>query len=48
MVCRRETGDPLKCDGCGQYLWVSEDGLYCGDCGVTMPCTMRLLPRPRA
>ena len=46
MVCRNDSGDPRKCDGCGQFLWVSDEGLYCGDCGVTMPCTMRLLPPP--
>jgi hypothetical protein len=46
MVCRNETGDPRKCEGCGQFLWVSEEGYYCGDCGVTMPCTMRILPIP--
>jgi len=46
MVCRNDPGDPRKCEMCGQFLWVSEDGLYCGDCGVTMPCTMRVLPPP--
>lgn len=46
MGCRNDSGDPRKCDRCGEFLWVSEDGLYCGECGVTMPCTMRLLPPP--
>jgi hypothetical protein len=46
MVCRNDPDDPRKCERCGQFLWVSEEGLYCGDCGVTMPCTMRLLPPP--
>jgi len=44
MGCHRATGDPRRCDGCGEFLWVSEDGWFCGGCGVTMPCTMRLLP----
>jgi len=44
MVCRNDPDDPRKCERCGQFLWVSEDGLYCGDCGVTMPCTMQLKP----
>ena len=44
MVCRNDSGDPRKCEVCGQFLWVSDEGMYCGDCGVTMPCTMRLLP----
>jgi len=46
MVCRNDSDDPRKCDRCGAFLWVAEEGLYCGECGVTMPCTMRLLPAP--
>ncbi|HEV2428587.1 MAG TPA: hypothetical protein VGV64_01915 [Thermoplasmata archaeon] len=46
MVCRNDPSDPRRCAHCGQFLWVSDEGLYCGDCGVTMPCTMRLLPAP--
>ena len=48
MVCRNDPDDPRKCERCGQFLWVSEDGLYCGDCGVTMPCTMQLKPADAA
>ena len=48
MVCRNDSGDPLKCDRCGAYLWVAEEGMFCGDCGVLMPCTMRILPLPVA
>ena len=48
MVCRNDPEDPRKCDRCGQFLWVAEEGLFCGDCGVTMPCTMRVLPVPPA
>lgn len=44
MVCRYDSDDPRKCDRCGSVLWVAEEGWFCGDCGVTMPCTMRLLP----
>lgn len=44
MTCRNDCVDPRRCDGCGEFLWVAEEGLYCGWCGVTMPCTMRLLP----
>ncbi|HTT26571.1 MAG TPA: hypothetical protein VMH90_06410 [Thermoplasmata archaeon] len=46
MTCRRDVADPRRCDGCGEFLWVAEEGWYCGACGVTMPCTMRLLPPP--
>jgi hypothetical protein len=46
MTCRNETGDPRRCERCGAFLWVAEEGLFCGDCGVLMPCTMRLLPPP--
>ncbi|MFZ0698928.1 MAG: hypothetical protein WAN74_01865 [Thermoplasmata archaeon] len=46
MVCRNDSGDPLKCDRCGAYLWVAEEGMLCADCGVLMPCTMRVLPPP--
>jgi len=46
VSCRNDPDDPRKCERCGQFLWVAEDGLYCGDCGVTMPCTMRVLPIP--
>lgn len=46
MVCRNDPEDPRKCERCGEFLWVSDEGLYCGDCGVTMPCTMRILPVP--
>ncbi|HTT35082.1 MAG TPA: hypothetical protein VMH78_04360 [Thermoplasmata archaeon] len=46
MVCRWDTDDPGRCDRCGESLWVAEDGLFCGECGVTMPCSMRLLPIP--
>jgi len=44
MPCRIGTDDPRRCDGCGEFLWVSDEGWYCGACGVTMPCTMRILP----
>ena len=44
MGCRNDPDDPRKCERCGEFLWVSEDGLFCGECGVTMPCTMRVLP----
>ena len=46
MVCRNDPDDPRKCERCGAFLWVAEEGLYCGECGVVMPCTMRLLPPP--
>jgi hypothetical protein len=48
MGCRFESGDPRKCDRCGEFLWVAEEGLYCAECGVTMPCTMRVIPPPAA
>jgi hypothetical protein len=48
MVCRNDPDDPRKCERCGQFLWVSDEGLFCGDCGVTMPCMMRVLPMPPA
>ncbi len=45
MGCR--TGDdPKRCEGCGAFLWAAEEGLFCGECGVVMPCTMRVLPLP--
>jgi hypothetical protein len=46
MVCRNDPTDPRRCERCGAFLWVAEEGLFCGDCGVLMPCTMRLLPAP--
>jgi hypothetical protein len=46
MPCRYDSDDPRKCDRCGEFLWVADDGLFCGECGVTMPCSMRLLPMP--
>ncbi len=46
MVCRNDPDDRRKCERCGAFLWVAEEGLYCGDCGAIMPCTMRLLPPP--
>jgi hypothetical protein len=48
MVCRNDPGDPRKCERCGAYLWVAEEGLFCGDCGVLMPCTMQVRPMPPA
>ena len=47
MTCRNEPDDPRRCERCGAFLWVAEEGLYCGDCGSLMPCTMRMLPLPR-
>jgi hypothetical protein len=44
MVCRNDPDDPRKCERCGAFLWVSDEGLFCGDCGVTMPCTMQVRP----
>ncbi|MCI4322436.1 MAG: hypothetical protein L3K03_00180 [Thermoplasmata archaeon] len=46
MPCRHEISDPLKCEMCGAYLWVSEDMMFCGDCGVVMPCSMVRRPVP--
>jgi hypothetical protein len=46
MVCRNDPDDPRKCDRCGEFLWVAEEGLYCGECGALMPCTMRVVPPP--
>lgn len=46
MVCRNDPDDPRKCERCGAFLWVAEEGLYCGDCGALMPCTMRVRPPP--
>jgi hypothetical protein len=46
MGCRNDPDDPRKCERCGSFLWVAEEGLYCGDCGSLMPCTMRVLPPP--
>ncbi len=46
MGCRNDPDDPRKCERCGSFLWVAEEGLYCGDCGSVMPCTMRVLPPP--
>jgi hypothetical protein len=48
MTCRYDSDDPRKCDRCGAFLWVVDEGLFCGECGVTMPCTMRVLPPPPA
>ena len=48
MSCRNDPDDPRKCERCGAFLWVAEEGLYCGDCGSVMPCTMRVLPLPAA
>lgn len=49
MVCRNDPDDPRRCERCGAFLWVADEGLFCGDCGSLMPCTMRVLPleRPR-
>lgn len=44
MVCRNDPDDSRKCERCGAFLWVAEEGLFCGECGVLMPCTMRVLP----
>ncbi|MCI4364128.1 MAG: hypothetical protein L3K13_07530 [Thermoplasmata archaeon] len=44
MPCRNDSSDSRKCDRCGAFLWVAEEALFCGECGVTMPCSMRLLP----
>ena len=44
MTCRNDSGDPRRCDRCGEFLWTTEEGWFCGECGVTMPCTMRVLP----
>jgi hypothetical protein len=46
MPCRNDPDDPRKCERCGAFLWVAEEGLYCGECGSLMPCTMRVLPPP--
>jgi hypothetical protein len=46
MVCRNDPDDPRKCERCGAFLWVAEEGLFCGDCGVLMPCTMQVRPPP--
>jgi len=48
MGCRYDPDDPRKCERCGAFLWVAEEGLFCGECGVVMPCTMRLRPLPSA
>ncbi|MGI0071840.1 MAG: hypothetical protein ACRECT_07260 [Thermoplasmata archaeon] len=48
MSCRNDPDDPRKCERCGNFLWVAEEGLYCGECGSVMPCTMRVLPMPSA
>jgi hypothetical protein len=48
MPCRHDSTDPLKCEMCGAYLWVGEDSLFCGDCGVVMPCSMVRRPLPEA
>jgi hypothetical protein len=47
MGCRNDPEDPRKCERCGAFLWVAEEGWYCGDCGALMPCTMRVLPPAR-
>lgn len=44
MTCRFDNEDPRKCDRCGAFLWAMDEGWFCGDCGVTMPCSMRVLP----
>ncbi len=44
MTCRFASDDPRKCDRCGEFLWETEAGRFCAECGVTMPCTMRILP----
>jgi hypothetical protein len=44
MTCRNDPDDPRRCERCGAFLWVADEGLFCGECGVLMPCTMRLLP----
>jgi hypothetical protein len=44
MPCRYDNDDPTKCDRCGAILWETEAGRFCGECGVTMPCSMRILP----
>ena len=46
MTCRNDPDDPRRCERCGAFLWVAEEGLFCGECGVLMPCTMRVLPLP--
>jgi hypothetical protein len=47
MTCRFDTsGDPRKCDRCGETLWALEEGWACLECGVTMPCTMQVRPPP--
>lgn len=46
MVCRNDPDDPRRCERCGEFLWVMDDGLVCVDCGVVMPCTMRRHPFP--
>ncbi|MGI0150913.1 MAG: hypothetical protein ACREC5_03130, partial [Thermoplasmata archaeon] len=46
MTCRYESDDPRRCDRCGEFLWVVEEGLFCAECGVTMPCTMQMKPPP--
>ncbi|HEV2230910.1 MAG TPA: hypothetical protein VGS18_01830 [Thermoplasmata archaeon] len=46
MTCRFDNADPRKCDRCGAFLWVVEEGLFCAECGVSMPCSMRVLPPP--
>ena len=46
MGWRNDPDDPRKCERCGSFLWVVEEGLYCGDCGSLMPCMMRVLPPP--
>jgi hypothetical protein len=46
VPCRFDNDDPRRCDRCGAALWVAEYGLFCGECGVTMPCSMQLRPFP--
>jgi hypothetical protein len=48
MVCRYDSDDPRKCERCGEFLWVLDDGMFCGECGVTMPCTMQVRPVPES
>jgi hypothetical protein len=42
LTCRNDTGDERKCEGCGGWLVVLEEGLACLECGVVEPCSMRV------
>ena len=46
MVCRNEPDDPGKCERCGAFFQVADGGLFCGDCGIVLPYTMRVVPLP--